>query len=126
AAAVLFLALGFGLTASGFGAANIAVTSSWLVTETIAVASLFSLFAIGIFAANAIVRDREYRFEEIVFTTPVGRLPFLLGRFGGVCAATLTAFALVPLGMIAAAHTRFHPTTYVWAFIAVALPTLLF
>jgi ABC-type transport system involved in multi-copper enzyme maturation permease subunit len=133
--AALFLLVGFGLTASGLGAANIVVSASWLVTETLAVASLFSLFAIAIFAANAIVRDREHRSEEIIFTTPVPRLTFLLGRFGGAFAAAVSSFALAAVGMLIASRmpwldpARVGPLNagaYAWSFVTIAIPTLLF
>jgi ABC-type transport system involved in multi-copper enzyme maturation permease subunit len=133
--AALFLLVGFGLTASGLGAANIAVSAPWLVTETLGVASLFSLFAIAIFAANAIVRDREHRSEEIIFTTPVPRLTFLLGRFGGAFAAAVTSFALAPIGMLIASRmpwldaARVGPlniAAYVCAFVTIGIPTLFF
>lgn len=135
AACILFLLLGFGLTASGFGVANVAVTSPYLVTEAMAVASLFSLFAVAIFASNAIVRDREHRFEELVFTTPVPRGPFLLGRFCGAFAAAVTSFAFAPLGMLLASvapwldPARVGPlrvAAYAIAFLGIVLPTLLF
>ena len=49
AASALFFVLGFVLTATGFGPANVLVTSPWLVTEVLAFVSLFSVFGAAVF-----------------------------------------------------------------------------
>jgi ABC-2 type transport system permease protein len=135
AAAVLFFLIGFALTGSSFGPENVAVTSPWLVTEVLAFVSLFSVFAIAIFVANAVIRDTEQRMAEIVFTTPVGRFPYLFGRFAGAFLAAATTLAVAPLGMIIASRMPWidperagslHVTLYLWAFTIMVLPTLLF
>lgn len=135
AAAGLFLLAGFGLTASGFGARNVALTSSYLVTETLALVSLFSLFAIAVFVANAAIRDAEHRMEELVFSTPVARVHYLFSRFGGAFLATVTAVAMAPVGMMLATRMpgldparvgAIHPLAYLTAFVVMVVPTLLF
>jgi ABC-type transport system involved in multi-copper enzyme maturation permease subunit len=135
AAAALFLLAGFALTSSGFGPRNLALTSSFVVTETLALASLFSVFAIAIFVAGAVLRDSEYRMEELVFATPVSRFHYLFGRFGGAFAATVTAVAMAPIGMMVATRMPWvdparvgalHPLVYVGSFVVMVLPTLLF
>jgi ABC-2 type transport system permease protein len=133
--AALFLILGFVFPATGFGPANVAVTAPWLVMETMALVSLFSVFGVAIFVANAVIRDREYRFEEIVYTTPVRRVDFVIGRMGGALAAGVTSLALAPIGMMLATRmpaldrARVGPLSvaaYVWPFLVVVIPTLLF
>ena len=52
AASALFFLAGFALTASGFGPQNVAVTSSFIVTESLGFVSLLSVFAIAIFVSN--------------------------------------------------------------------------
>lgn len=135
AACALFFLLGFVMVATGFGPANVLVTSPWLVSEVLAFASLFSVFTAALFVANAAIRDADYRMEEIVFTTPVGRFPYLFGRFGGALAANISAIALAPIGMILATRmpsldrARVGPldvATYLWPLLTIVLPTLLF
>jgi len=135
AACALFFVLGFALVATGFGPANVLVTSPWLVTEVLALVSLFSVFTAAVFVANAAIRDADHRFEEIVFTTPVGRFPYLFGRFGGALASGVTAFALAPVGMILATRMPsldrarvgpLHAGTFLWPLLTIVLPTLLF
>jgi ABC-2 type transport system permease protein len=135
AACALFFLLGFVMIATGFGPANVLVTSPWLVTEVLAFASLFSVFTAALFVANAAIRDADHRMEEIVFTTPVGRFPYLFGRFGGALAANISAIALAPIGMVLATlmpsldRARvgpLHAATFLWPLLTIVLPTLLF
>jgi ABC-2 type transport system permease protein len=135
AVSALFFILGFVLTATGFGPANVLVTSPWLVTESLAFVSLFSVFGAAVFVANAVLRDTDHRMEEIVFTTPVGRFPYLFGRFGGALAAGITAMALAPIGIVLATRMPsldrarvgpLHAATFLWPLLTIVLPTLLF
>ena len=135
AAAALFFAFGFALTARRFGPANVNVDSPYSVAQSIGVLSLFSLFILAVFCANAVVRDRETRMEEIVFTTAVDKLPFLLARFTGSFLAAFTAFSASALGLYAARFLPFHdadrlgsasPLPHLWAVLVIALPNLLF
>jgi ABC-2 type transport system permease protein len=135
AAVVLFFGFGFALTATGFGPDNVHIDSPYSIAQSIGMLSLLSVFPLAAFCANAIVRDREYKFEEILFTTSVEKLPFLGGRFAGSFLAAFTAFSACVVGMIVA---RFMPwqdaerlgslslVPYVWALLVIALPNLLF
>ncbi|HYR29672.1 MAG TPA: ABC transporter permease, partial [Thermoanaerobaculia bacterium] len=135
AAALLFFAFGSAMTARSFGPANVNVDSPYSVAQTVGVLSLFSLFVLAVFCANAVVRDREHRFEEIVFTTSVEKLPFLIGRFTGSFLAAFTAFSTSVLGMYLARFVPWHdadrigsasPLPHLWALLVIALPNLFF
>ena len=133
AASALFFLTGFALTASGFGPQNIAVTSSFIITESLGFVSLLSVFAIAIFVSNAVLRDGEYRMEEIVFTTPISRFHYIVSRFSGAFAAAVTSMAFAPIGMIAAlafaSRDRagtFNLVAYLTPFVLIVVPTILF
>lgn len=135
AACLLFLLLGFALTGTQFGPDNVAVSSPYLVMEGFGLISLVALLAAGIFAANAVLRDDEYQMREIVHATPVGRFPFLCGRFGGAFLATLTAVTCSGVGMAAGAlmpwiaPERAAPLdarSYLAAFALITLPNVFF
>jgi ABC-2 type transport system permease protein len=135
AACLFFFGLGFTLTATGFGARELAVNSPYLVIESLAFASLFSLFAVAIFASHALLRDGDSRMEEIVFTTPVGRFQYLFSRFAGSYAAALTVMTLAAAGMMAALAmpwqdaeriAPFDVRPYLYALVAIIAPNLLF
>src|SRR5687767_5935691 len=135
AAALLFLLFGFALTARAFGPANVNIDSPYSITQTVALLSLFSVFVLAVFCANAVVRDRETRMEEIVFTTSIEKLPFLFGRFTGSFLAAFTAFSMSVVGMFVARFMPWHdadrlgavnPVPYLWALLVIALPNLFF
>ncbi len=135
AAAAVFFVFGFTFPATAFGPDNIHINSPYTIAESLGILSLISVFALAAFCANAVVRDREYQMEEIVFTTAVEKLQFLAGRFTGSFLAAFTAFSFSIPGMLVA---RFMPwqdpdrlgaTTlvpYLWALLVVGLPNVLF
>ena len=133
-ACLLFLIFGFALSASGFGPDNLAVNSPFIVMESIGLLSLMSVFVLAVFSANAVVRDREYRMEEIVFSTAVEKRHFLAGRFAGSFLAAFTAFSASVMGMLAGTFLISHDASrlaplhighYLWALLVLALPNLL-
>ena len=135
AAAALFFLFGFMVTATGFGPDNIHIDSPYSIAQSIGLLSLLSVFILADFCANAVVRDRETRMEEIVYTTSVGKLPFLAGRFAGSFLAAVTAFSTSALGMLVARFMPWHdpdrlgavqPAHYLWALIVIAVPNMLF
>ena len=135
AAAALFFLFGFFVTASGFGPDNVNINSPYSIAQSIGLLSLLSVFILANFCANAVVRDRETRMEEIVFTTSVDKLPFLAGRFTGSFLAAVTAFSISALGMLVARFMPWHdpdllgavhPTHYLWALLVIAVPNMLF
>ena len=135
--AVFFL-LGFGITASE----NVSIGTPGGVHENapsaIAIASsiltLFYLFVVTAFVANAIVRDDSSGFAPIVRATSVTAKQIVLGRFlGGLIIAWL-GYLAVPLGMFAGSIMPWvDPETigpqkiayYAWAFWVFAVPDIL-
>lgn len=135
AAVLLFLIFGFALTATGFGPANVHIDSPFSIAQSVGTLSLLSVFVLAVFCANAVVRDREAQMEEIVFTTSVEKLPFLLGRFTGSFLAAFTAFSASVVGMFLARFMPWqdaerlgavNPLPYLWALLVIGLPNLLF
>ena len=135
AAAAFLLLMGFAITASRFGPDNVAVNSSFLVMEAMGLLSLLALFAVAIFASNAVLRDVEHGMLEIVYTTPVGRFHYLFGRYAGAALATFTVAAMSAVGMIVASFMPwiepervgpFSIVPYLWSLLVVMLPNVLF
>lgn len=133
-ACLLFLIFGFALSASGFGPDNLAINSPFIIMESIGLLSLLSVFVLAVFSANAIVRDREYRMEEIVFSTAVEKRHFLSGRFAGSFLAAFTTFSVCVAGMLLGTFLISHDSSrvaplqighYLWALLVLALPNLL-
>lgn len=88
-----------------FAPSSLPVDTPYVVMQTGGFLSLLSIFAVAVFAASAVLRDAEHRMESIVYTMPVTKRDFLLGRFLGVFLTTLTVVAMSSLGMIAVRFT---------------------
>src|SRR3954464_10313810 len=133
----IFFLLGFGITASE----NVSVGTPGAVHENapyaIAVASaiftLFYLFVVTAFVANAIVRDDSSGFAPIVRATSVTARQIVIGRFlGGLIIAWLGSLS-VPVGMwVGSIMPWVDPETvgpqriayYAWNFAIFALPNV--
>lgn len=135
AACLFFFGLGFTLAGTAFGAGELNVNAPYVVTQSLGFASLFSIFAVAIFGSHALLRDADNRMQEIVFTTPIGRFPYLFSRFAGSYFAALVVLSLTVLGMMVALlmpwqdPARIAPfdlRTYLYAFAVVVVPNLLF
>ncbi len=137
-AIAIFSLLGFGLTASE----NVSIGTPGAVNENspfaIAIATalftLFYLFIVTAFVANAIIRDDSSGFAPIVRATSVTKTQIVLGRFlGGLIVAWL-GYLAVPLGMaVGSAMPWVDAETvgpqkiayYAWNFAVFALPNIL-
>ncbi|WP_244970508.1 ABC transporter permease/M1 family aminopeptidase [Novosphingobium aerophilum] len=134
----IFFLLGFGLSASS----NVSVgvppsvheNSPFAVTIALGILSLFYLFVITSFVANAVVRDDVTGFGPMIRATPVGRSSFLAGRFVGGLGIAVLGYAAVPLGIaVGAAMPWVDPetvgpgglATYLWPFLVIAIPNLI-
>jgi ABC-type transport system involved in multi-copper enzyme maturation permease subunit len=137
-AIAIFFLMGFGITASE----NVRIGTPGAVHENapyaIAVAtailSLFYLFIVTAFVANAIVRDDSSGFAPIVRATSVTPRQIVLGRFLGGLIIAWIGYLAVPLGMASgAAMPWVDPETvgpqklayYAWNFAIFALPNIL-
>jgi len=136
-AVAIFFLLGFGITASE----NVSIGTPGAVHENapyaIAVAtsvfSLFYLFVITAFVANAIVRDDSSGFAPIVRSTPVSPTQIILGRFLGGFIIALLGYVAIPLGMAFGSMMPWvDPETigpqklqyYGWPFLIFAIPNI--
>jgi ABC-2 type transport system permease protein len=133
----IFFLMGFAVTASE----NINIGTPGAVHENApyaiavgtAVFTLFYLFVITAFVANAIVRDDSSGFAPIVRATPVTRMQLVLGRFLGGFTVALLGYLAVPLGLAAGSVMPWvDPETigpqvfsyYSWPFLLFAIPDI--
>ncbi|MCU0947053.1 MAG: aminopeptidase [Porphyrobacter sp.] len=137
ASAAIFFLIGFGLSASSNvsigGASGVHENAPFTVTFAMAVMSLFYLFVITSFVANAVVRDDVTGFGPMIRATPVGRSSFLAGRFVGGVMIALIGFVALPLGIATgSAMPWVDPetigpggfATYAWPFLIIAVPNI--
>lgn len=136
--AAIFLLIGFGISASdnvSFGSPGaVNENSPFTVSIATALLTIFYLFVITAFVANAVVRDDVTGFGPMIRATPVGRTNFLAGRFLGGLGIAILGYLAVPTGIaLGAAMPWVDPETvgpnslglYLWPFLVIAIPNLI-
>jgi ABC-2 type transport system permease protein len=134
AAALLFFILGyFCVVKGGFGSAEVHKNSPYVITNIIALLSLFSIFSATLFSANVVLRDRMFKMEAVVFSTSIKKLPYFGVRLLGLIIAVFSLLALVVLGIyvgslfIDKGHLGpFYLNYYLQPLLIFALPNVLF
>ena len=137
-AIAIFFLLGFGITASenvSLGTpGSVKENSPYAIAAALAIMTLFYLFIVTAFVANAIVRDESSGFAPIIRATPVSKFQIIMGRFLGGYTIALLGYLAVPVGMaIGAMMPWVDPETvgpqqfayYGWNFLAFAVPNIL-
>ncbi|GBR67311.1 ABC transporter permease/M1 family aminopeptidase [Gluconobacter kanchanaburiensis] len=79
---------------------NVHKNAPYAVAQLEQVFSVFSLFICAATAANAVIRDEETGFGQILYATRLRRLPYIFGRFLGVFVSCCLLFLSVPLGVL--------------------------
>lgn len=137
-ATAIFFLMGFGLASSdavSFGSPGaVHENSPYTLTFAMALFSIFYLFVITSFVANAVVRDDVTKFGPMIRATPVGRSTFLAGRFLGGLAIAILGYLSIPIGIaLGAAMPWVDPetvgqggfATYAWPFVTIAIPNII-
>ncbi|MFV9551082.1 M1 family aminopeptidase [Algibacter sp. PT7-4] len=99
-----------------------------------AITGLFMILASMIMGVS-VLRDFEYNIESLMYSTPIRKKDYLLGRFLGSFAVLLFAFSGILFGMILGEFMPwqnsedfldFNAMIYIKTFLMVALPTIFF
>lgn len=114
---------------------NVNENSPYAVAQIHLIWSIFYMFVTAAFVANVIVRDDETGFGPIVRTTRLSKFDYLYGRFAGAFAAAALSFLSIPLAIALGSVMPWLdpdkvgpllPASYAFAYLALALPSLLF
>lgn len=79
---------------------NVNLNSPFLISIGLLGMSVLAVFFIPSFVANAITKDVDSNFTPILYSTPVSKQTYLLGRFIGAFVAIMLVIAGAPLGML--------------------------
>ncbi len=109
--------------------------SPFVIAKTMgAITGIFMILASMIMGVS-VLRDFEYHIESLIFSTPISKKDYLLGRFLGSFTVLLFAFTGILFGMILGEFMPWHhpddllafnAIVYVKTFLMVTLPTLFF
>lgn len=110
------------------------VNSPFAVLQTISIMSIFGMFIPVAILANVVLRDHETKMAGIMHSLPVGKYPYLTGRFIGAFAAVALAFSMTAVGMALGSAMwwldpvkvgPFRPGDYLFTLAVIAIPNLL-
>lgn len=98
--------------------------------------STFAIIIASSLMGNPVYRDFEHKTHSLFFTTPITKLGYLGGRFFGALTIAVLVFSGLGLGAALASifptvvADRFLPSapagTYLWPYVVIILPNLLF
>lgn len=113
---------------------NVNLNSPFAILQTLSIMNVFLVFVIVALVANVVIRDDETGFAPILRSTPMTKSAYLLGRFGGACAAAFLVMAAIPLAIVIGAAMPwqdveklgpFRLGDYLYSLFFFGLPTLL-
>ncbi len=116
------------------GGGNVLANSPHSITQTLLIMNVFSVFVVPSFIANSFLKDVDYKFDGILFATPISKADYLFGRFFGSFAAMMVALLGSPLGMLIGTFwysvdpETLAPTNlsdYIYVYGALVIPTML-
>lgn len=88
----------------GGGIGNVARNAPYVIFQILGSMSAIGYILLTVFVTSAVNRDHELSTEELFFSTPLRKNPYLLGRFVGSLAPTIIAITIGALGMVVAAQ----------------------
>ncbi|MGM9479491.1 M1 family aminopeptidase [Pedobacter sp. GSP4] len=101
-AALLFFTLGFvSVVQGGFGSDEVHKNSPYVITNIMALLSLFSIFSSTLFSAGVVLRDSLYKMEPVIFTTAIQKSTYFLVRLLGILLAVFSLSVMAALGLFA-------------------------
>lgn len=104
-AALVFLLLTFGFTASGVvelvgDRGALPRNAPWVVAQAVAGVTAFGQVITTMIAATAVLRDDAARTRELLFATRLTRTAYVGGRFAGAVAVMLLVYLAIPIGAL--------------------------
>lgn len=136
AAFLVYLCFGFLLGAivnGGFPGIN--RNSPFMITYFIGIFSMNTVFSTTLFVAKSFLRENETKFDSIIYTTPVSKWNYLGSRFFMAFFISAFSFAMFALGLMIGHLMPWLPKedlcpfsvfNYIWPFVTIALPNILF
>ncbi|MEO1150080.1 MAG: M1 family aminopeptidase [Pseudomonadota bacterium] len=114
---------------------NVNANAPFAITFATMIMSLFAIIIPTVFLSSSVLRDSASKMDGILFSTPVKKGDYMLGRFSGAFIIVMLAFASVPLGLMVGSFMPwldpetlgpFRPVDYLYALFVIGLPNMLF
>jgi ABC-type transport system involved in multi-copper enzyme maturation permease subunit len=114
---------------------NVFRNAPTVTVQFMGVFTILGMLIIGVFIGNALLRDFEVGMADLVFSSPIKKRDFLLGRFSAAIAASLIVYAVIGVFIFVAQFMpwidpeRLGPVSVFplfWAFTVYVIPNVLF
>lgn len=130
--AILFLIIGFILPRGGYGGPDIYKNAPYVISVGVSLLSMSLLLVTTLFTSNIVLRDSEYKMEELLFSTGISKFRYVASRFLGLFISVLTVMLMSVAGMMLATLQMsseqlgpFELMNYLWPFFVFAVPNVL-
>ncbi len=136
----VFALLTFGAVSSdsitvGGSIGNVNRNAPFVIVQLMSIMSVIGIFAITAFVAGAIHRDFDRNTAELIFSKPIRKIDYMLGRFGGALVISFGVLISSGLGILIGSYMpwidpeRVGPfmfAPYLWATLVMVVPNLIF
>ena len=131
--AILFLALGVFVGRQGFAPKGINFNAVYQVYFHTSLFTLGSVFIVMFFAISAILRDKQYNMENLIYSSSIKKSHFFWSRFFGTFVFSVLAFSPFLIGYIFGNYfsdldperiTDFQLSTYLQPFLYIVVPNI--
>ncbi|MEO8002803.1 MAG: M1 family aminopeptidase [Arenimonas sp.] len=136
----LFGLLAFGAISSdavqiGGAIGNVHRNAPTVITQFMGIFTIFGMLIIGMLVSSALLRDFELGTADLIFSNPIRKRDFLIGRFSAAMLASLVVYAVIAAFIFIAQFMpwidpeRLGPVSIqplAWAFFIIVVPNVLF
>ncbi len=96
---LIFLYFGYLVSSQGAIASNLDFNSAYEINSKVALLSLGVVFAIMFFAVSGLLREKQYKMEALIYSSPILKKDFFLSRFMGVLIPSVFVFSMSLIGL---------------------------
>ncbi len=137
---VFFGLMAFGAASSdaiqiGGSIGNVLRNSPVVIVQFMTIFTLLGMLIIGVFISSALLRDFELGTADLIFSNPIRKRDFLIGRLSAALLASVLVYVVIAVFIFIAQFmpwidparlgaVRLMP--YIWAFGVIVLPNVLF
>ncbi|MBZ4189754.1 ABC transporter permease/M1 family aminopeptidase [Niabella beijingensis] len=133
---LFFILLGFITgTVARFPFPNTFRNGTYVLNYVVGIMSLLCIFTTTILAAQTLFREKDSRFDAILYATPIRKAPYVWSRFSSIFLVSAACYLLLIAGMVAGhlvpgaypgETDAIHLLRYLHPFFILLLPNILF
>jgi len=117
----LFFLLTFTATSTdsvqiGGGIGNVARNAPYIIAKTINGMGLFTVVLMAIYMATVVSRDKDLEVREILYSTPLRKIPLLMGRLTATILLVFSSASFAALGLMVASLMPYQAAEHIQAF----------